>query len=281
MGFLERAIRRGISEGIGKAVGNAINQAVEPKATEFANKAAERLNNATGNINQASKSSGFEGAFSNLERAAQDFATKQAENLKICPSCGNTASKEQKFCPSCGGALPEQTVAQSSVCTSCGKQNSIGTKFCTDCGAKLPSAIMEEENNARKNAEVMQQWTEKLPQFPLWEFGGENLYIDEYDGYFAFGASFRNNPSAARNAVAQYKALLMQNGFRKAGQYPSDEHLYNMINGICYHADLEHCFEGGSDCLQIAFLTGEPAGGFNYVKPEPKKPIGLKDIFNF
>ncbi|MBE6716147.1 MAG: zinc ribbon domain-containing protein [Ruminococcaceae bacterium] len=282
MGFLERAIRKGISDGIGKAVGNAIAQAVEPKATEFVNRTAEHLDSAAdSSIQKSSSFSGMEGAFSNLERAAQDFAAKQAENLKICLSCGNVVSAEQKFCPECGEVLPEKTVAQSAVCTSCGKQNNIGMKFCADCGTKLPAAVMEEEGNARKRAAVLVEWQEKLSQYPVWEFEGENLYIDEYDGYFTFGAEFKGNSAAARNAVEKYRTLLLRNGFRKAGQYPSDSHLYKMINGICYHVDLEHCFECGSDSINLAFMTGEPTGGFDYIKPEPKKPANLKGLFKF
>ena len=53
------------------------------------------------------------------------------------------------------------------------------------------------------------------------------------------------------------------------------------IDGVVYNVDTEHCFEGDSDCPCIYFLTGEPTGGFDYVKPEPKKPLGFKDLFNF
>ncbi|MBQ2759374.1 MAG: zinc ribbon domain-containing protein [Clostridia bacterium] len=281
MGFLERAIRKGISDGIGKAVGNAINQAIEPKATQLVNKATEQLNSAAGNSNNSTANSTMGSTFSELENAARNFATQQAGKLKICPSCGDAATAEQKFCPGCGGALPEQTVSQSAQCTACGKQNNIGVRFCTDCGAKLPYAIAQDEQNVRKTAAVLNEWSEKLPQYPLWSFGGESLCIDEYDGYFSFSADFSGNRAAAQNAVAQYKALAKQHGFREAGQYPSDEHLYKMSDEICYHIDFEHCYEAGADCVSLAFLTGEPSGGFNYVKPEPKKPIGLKDIFKF
>ncbi len=282
MGFLERAIRRGISDGIGKAVGNAISQAIEPKATEFANRTADRIDNAVGSrAENSSVFSGSQGAFANLERAAQNFVSAQAENLKICPSCGNAATAEQKFCQSCGEALPAQTVAQAAVCTACGKQNNIGMKFCTDCGTKLPAALMEEENNARKRAAVLIEWQEKLSQYPLWELEGENLYIDEYDGYYVFVADFKGNTAAARNAFEQYRNIARQNGFREAGQYPSSEHLYKMLGNTCYHIDFEHCFDGGSDRINLSFAVGEPHGGFNYVKPEPKKPVGFKDIFNF
>ena len=43
----------------------------------------------------------------------------------------------------------------------------------------------------------------------------------------------------------------------------------------------EHCFDGDPDCPMIYFDKSEPTGGFDYVKPEPKKQIGLKDLFEF
>lgn len=50
-----------------------------------------------------------------------------------------------------------------------------------------------------------------------------------------------------------------------------------MIDGVCYHADTEHCFEGDNDTATIYFNTGEPRGGF-YYKPD-KKSFGLKGLF--
>ena len=73
MGFLERAIRRGVSDAVSKAVSNAVRQAVEPTVTDFANKTAQHFDNAAQNHTQQSShlTSGLEGAFANLERAAQ------------------------------------------------------------------------------------------------------------------------------------------------------------------------------------------------------------------
>ena len=77
MGFLERAIRKGISQGVGDAIGKAVSQAIEPKATELANKAAAHIDNAAAQTIQhtSTASSGLENAFSNLERAANNYAT--------------------------------------------------------------------------------------------------------------------------------------------------------------------------------------------------------------
>ncbi len=283
MGFLERAIRRGVSEGIGKAVGQAITKAVEPTATEIANKAAQHFDNAAHNTeNQAKKTaSGLEGAFANLERAAQGYATEAAKNMKVCPSCNQPTTADKKFCPECGAKLPEQTVAQGAVCTGCGKQNSIGTKFCDACGAKLPGAIRAEEAEKARDSEEMNKWGTLLPCYPCWSCGGKNYCIEDMGGYIRFSADFEGNRFAAEQAVAQYRKALVQNGFIQAGQYPDIAHLYKKINGVCYHVDTEHCFEGDPDCPNIYFNIDEPTGGYDYVKPEPKKPVSFKDLLGF
>jgi len=281
MGFLERAIRRGVSDAVGKAIGNAVTQAVEPKATELANKAAAHLDSAAQNTQQqAQRTSGLEGAFANLERSMTNYATEAAKNMKVCPNCNKATSADKKFCPDCGSALPEQTVAEGAVCTSCGAQNTIGTKFCASCGAKLPAAIQEEQAQAERNAAVLRQWDEKLPQYPKWSCGGTELYIEDYgENGFMFSATFKDNPSAAHRAVEEYRQILLQSGFRQAGQYPSIEQLFKRIDGVVYNADTEHCFEGDPDTACIGFYRREPYGGFDYVKPEPKKKASFKDLF--
>ncbi len=283
MGLLERAIRRGVSEGVGKAVGEALSKAIEPTATEFANRAAEQMDNAAHRSAQQApqKTAGYSGAFANLERAAKDYATEMSKSMKICPKCNEPTGADKKFCPSCGEKLPEQTVADGAVCTACGKQNSIGTKFCEDCGTKLPAAIMEEEAAAAADEGVMAEWDEKLSAYPKWSCGGSKFFIDTYDtDVYMFCANFSGDNFAAKTAVKEYRRILLENGFRQAGEYPSEEHLYKVVDGVCYHVDTEHCFEGDSDCPNIGFLVGEPRGGFDYVKPEPKKPVGFKDLFN-
>ena len=50
------------------------------------------------------------------------------------------------------------------------------------------------------------------------------------------------------------------------------------LPGVVYHVDTEHCFDGDSDCLSIGFDKSEPRGGFNYVKPEPKKKTSFLDL---
>ncbi len=276
MGFLERAIRKGVSDAVGKAIGKAI----EPAATNLANKAADAIDQAAHNTEQqVQRSSGLEGAMSNLERSVQGYATEAAKNMKICPKCNKPTTADKKFCPDCGTSLPEQTVAQGSVCPNCSKQNAIGTKFCQDCGTKLPAAIQEEQAQADRNAAVMAEWDAKLPQYPKWTCGGDNIYINDYDenGY-GISVVFKNNPNAARRAVEQYRQILLANGFCQAGQYPSIEQLFKKIDGVVYNVDTEHCFEGDPDTACIGFCIREPYGGFDYVKPEPKKK---KSLFGF
>ena len=276
MGFLERAIRRGVSNAVGKAIGKAI----EPTVTDLTNKAANAIDQAAQNTEQqAARSSGLEGAMANLERSVQGYATEAAKNMKVCPNCNKPTTADKKFCPDCGTQLPEQTVAQGAVCPSCGKQNAIGTKFCQDCGTKLPAAIAEEQAQADRNANLMAQWDAKLPQYPKWTCGGTKMYIDDYDTHYIFGAEFGGNATAAGRAVSEYRQVLLQNGFRQAGEYPSVEHLYKRVDGVVYHVDTEHCFEGDPDCPSIGFDKSEPRGGFDYVKPEPKKKTSFLDLF--
>ena len=98
-----------------------------------------------------------------------------------------------------------------------------------------------------------------------------------------FSASFNGNTGAAHRAVEAYRQILQQNGFRPAGQYPTQEQLFKRIDGVVYNVDTEHCFEGDPDCACIGFCRREPYGGFDYVKPEPKKnkDLDLKDLKKF
>ena len=277
MGFLERAIRRGVSDAVGKAIGKAI----EPTVTDLTNKAANAIDQAAQNTEQqVARSSGLEGAMANLERSVQGYATEAAKNMKVCPNCNKQTTADKKFCPECGTQLPEQTVAQGAVCPSCGKQNAIGTKFCQDCGTKLPAAIAEEQAQADRNAAVMAEWDAKLPQYPKWTCGGNLLHIEYYEeNTYDICVEFENDPSAAQRAVEQYRQILLASGFRQAGEYPSIQQLYKRIDGVVYNVDTEHCFEGDADTACIYFSVREPCGGFDYVKPEPKKKTSFLDLF--
>ncbi len=248
MGFLERAIRRGVRDG----VSNAVSKALQPTVDQLADQATT---------------------------AAQQYADEVGKSIKICPSCGEGATADKKFCQKCGTALPEQTVTESAVCAKCGTQNHVGSKFCQGCGEKLTATIVQEQITANNNAAVMAEWDVKHPQYPKWTCGGERMYINDYDeNGHSYEVEFKNNPQAAHRAVEQYRQILLANGFRQAGQYPSIEQLFKRIDGVVYNVDTEHCFEGDPDCATIGFCVREPYGGFDYVKPEQKKK---KSFFGF
>ena len=105
------------------------------------------------------------------------------------------------------------------------------------------------------------------------------MYVDDYGTHYIFGADFVGDAAAAQRAVHEYRQVLMENGFRQAGEYPCTEHLYKRVNGTVYHVDTEHCFEGDADCPSIGFDKSEPRGGFDYVKPAPKKKTSFMDLF--
>ena len=220
---------------------------------------------------------GLEGLFANIGKVVQDVATEASKNMKICPECGAPNGADKGFCSNCGAKLPEETLAQGAVCPSCGKQNPIGTKFCQDCGTKLPIAVQEEQAAQARNEQVMADWDNLIPMFPKWNCGGSKFALEEYGEGYCFYATF-TNAFEANNAVGQYRETLQQSGFQPAGQYPTQEHLYKMVNGRCFHVDLEHCFEGDSKTPQIYFDASEPYGGFNYTKPQQAPQLDLKNL---
>jgi len=285
MSFLKRAIREGIRKGISDAVESAVVKAVEPKATEWANKTAQQLDQMSQSKTQEVKQSfsGMEGAFANLQRAAESYATEMSKNVKVCPGCGEVSPSEKSFCPHCGAKLPETTMAESALCPACGKQNTVGTKFCDECGTKLPAAILEEETAQKKMADALLRWDEILPMFPQWCCGGRNLYIETYDpaecsGYFASVDIDFPKGTTGEHALDEYWVILKGAGFRTAGRYPDNSHLYKKIGDTCYLASSEHAFEGGMDNLRLEFAMKEPDGGFDYVKPAPKQQTSWKDL---
>ncbi len=280
MGLFDK-ITRGITRGIGNAVSNATQKAVEKKATEVL---TPKINRAADTIAGSSKPSGttntgsLEGALGNLTNAFSGYATQAAQNLKICPKCNTGNSADKKFCSKCGEMLPEKTLGSLAVCPACGKQNNVSERFCSDCGTKLPITLETEEKQRQSDEQVMNEWQEKLSAYPKWRLGGTEYHLELYDeGYYTFTVKYPSHEEAY-SAVTSYRNFLKQNGFKEAGQYPSIEHLYKKENGVCYHVDTEHCFEGDADRPTIGFDKREPQGGFDYVKPEPKKK-GLLGLF--
>lgn len=294
MSLLDKMIQKSISKGVGRTIGksaqDAAGKVVEQIVKPTTEKLAEQVANAASRKIQETASSFREAgaamseaqeeakgvtkeqwgqAFSFLEGMANDMI----KDVRVCPACEEPVKGNVQFCPKCGVRLPEMTVMELAVCSKCGNQNAPATDFCTACGAKLPGKELQEEAQRTKDAAMLSAWTEKLPQFPVWDCGGSHFDLAELEqGRIYFSAWFDGNAPAAEKAVKQYVLRLIENGFQKAGQYPSEEHLYKMADGVCLHADTEHCFEGDSDTPSVYFHIGdEPSGGFYYVKPEPEK----------
>lgn len=302
MGLLDSMIKQGISKGISKgisdAVGGAVQKAVVPAAEKLANRAAENINQTSDSIAKSTEelrrsaaqeqqsvagervaSASLEGALGNLAGAMQSFANEAARNMKICPVCGQPAGADKKFCPACGAALPEETLSQGAVCPKCGKENDIGTRFCADCGEKLPAAAAEEKAQQSRNDAALSRWNELLPQYLKWGFGGSEIELEDCgldNGRPCYALHVSDTDS---RALSEYCRLLAAEGFVQAGQYPSPSRLYKKIDGVVYNFSAEDAFGSGAGYMTFGFGVGEPAGGFDYVKPEPAKQVSLKDLF--
>ncbi len=280
----EKAAEKAADKAVGEAADKAVSEASDA-TTEFTGEMKgeiEKLKDAFNDMNDAIKDANEEmskvsdedwaKAQSTLERMAMD----SLKDMRVCLECDNPVKGDMKFCPKCGAKLPDKTVLELATCSKCGKQNAAGTDFCTECGAKLPYKELVEAKQREKDQAVLDKWDEKLPWFPAWACGGTDYDLAELEeGRFVFSAWFENDYEGSKAAVADYIRILKDAGFRQAGKYLDDHHLYKMIDGVCYHADTEHCFEGGGDSPSVYFETNsEPPGGFDYVKPEPKKKSG-------
>ncbi len=274
MGLFDK-ITRGITRGIGNAIGNAAQRKTEEVLTPKINNMADKIAPAPqGAAPSEQGGQGLEQAVNRLSQATNAYATRVAQNVKVCPKCNQPTDASKQYCPQCGTHLPQATLAQSAVCTACGEQNDLTGKFCAKCGAKLPIAEQAEREQKQQDEQVLAQWQEKLSQYPVWRSGGNQFDISLYDeGYIVFGAGFDGDPNAAHTAVVNYRNALKQNGFAPNGSYPSDEHLYKQIGEKWYHVDTEHCFDGDADRASVGFDNREP-----YFEP-PKKKKGLFGLF--
>lgn len=258
MSFLKNMIKDKIREGVGGAISSAVQKAVEPRVSAYADKVARQYDMATEEISQQTArstrtaASGMEGAFANLQRSMETYATEMSRNVKVCPVCDTPTTSDKKFCPNCGAKLPEQTLADSAVCPACGKQNAVGTLYCSDCGAKLPT--QEAQREAGGSGDVFAQWQQLLPNFPMWNCGGSDYQIEEFDGCYYFTSVF-DNSYAAQEAVRKYRELLLRSGFVRPQDYSGDDHLYKQVGGKWYHADTEHCFDSDDCCPTVGFAV--------------------------
>ena len=296
MGLLDRTIKNSVNRAVNRAVGNAVERKVTEVATGAIDRAADKVvppppppsypQQGQPQYQQPTQpnpaAAQWGAAFAGLAGGMQSFANEAARNMKICPHCNQGAPAANKFCPNCGGTLPEATVAQGAACTGCGMQNSVGTKFCAGCGAKLPGAIAEENAARSRDAATMAKWEQLLPQYPHWNMGGHSLELEDGGiddkGYPYYSFSVRGTNSAA---LAGYCQQLKQWGFRPAGQYPSEQQLYKRVNGLVYNFSADDAFAGGAGNMSVWFCIREPHGGFDYVKPEPKKATSWRDKLGF
>lgn len=56
-----------------------------------------------------------------------------AADVRLCPNCQSSISKQSKFCPECGNMLPPEV----RFCSECGAKLDPTCKFCSQCGNKV------------------------------------------------------------------------------------------------------------------------------------------------
>lgn len=177
MSFLKNIIRNAVSDGVSKGIRDAVSSAAEkivaPKAEAYANKVADSLNNAAGEVNAATATSADEkkSGFSSLE-----------------DSLNRLSQSAEKY-----------------------------------------AAMLEKATATQEDLNKM--WNEKVPDFPVWCFGGNNFWFDE-NGTAADGAIYYifNAENTTQEGLDMYVALLKQNGFVR--KYASaDEVLYKDLGG--------------------------------------------------
>ncbi len=298
---LQDAVNKKAEEAIESEVGKAVDETVDKIAEETTGKtvseaagavsagaaeASDELGSALKDLNSAIKD--LNTAMAEAEEATKDITPEQwdqatstlermamdkLKTMHLCLKCDKPFKGDLKFCPECGSRLTEKSVLELGQCTKCGKQNDLGAEFCTECSAKLPYKELLEEEERRKDELVLDRWRKELPWFPVWECGGKQFDLSELEeGRYYFSSWFDGDVSASKKSVQDYTRRLKENGFHTAGKYPGDQHLYKKIDGVVYHADLEHCFEGDEETPSFYFLINdEPTGGYDYVPPEPKK----------
>ena len=180
MSFLKNLIRNAVSDGISKgiskgirdAVSSAAEKVVAPKAEAYANKVAESLDNAAGEVNTAAE---------NAEKTKSGVSSLEESLNRLSRSAEKYA-------------------------------------------ATLEAAAEVQED-------LVKMWNERVPDFPVWCFGGKNFRFDE-NSTDAYGAVYYifNAENTTQEALDLYVALLKENGFvRKYAS--SDEVLYKDLGG--------------------------------------------------
>lgn len=143
--------------------------------------------------------------------AAQSYANKVADTFDEASQALDSASSKNN---------PEQKSAVSSLEESINRLSQSAEKY----AATLEKAAASQED-------LNKIWNEKVPEFPVWCFGGSDFWIDDLSNdaesgtYYVFNAE-----NATQEGLEMYIALLKQKGFvRKYNG--SDEVLYKDLGG--------------------------------------------------
>lgn len=253
------AVSKGIKKGLSDAVGKAVEGIVKPTVDNFAQKQADQINAAGESLEQSTAElrrataeagktapstpigatgsglAGLEAALGGWAQRAESLATEMSKNMKTCPQCGEVCTADKQFCPHCGAKLPERTTADDYTCPKCGEVNVPGSKHCSKCGTVLPAAEEEEKAQATSDATALEQFKQKLPEYPAWNVGGRAFEL--IDGGTQNGhPSYRWDLDGSAELLKQYVAKLAEAGFSYCGGNPTADTLYKEIGGVC------HCF---------------------------------------
>ena len=142
---------------------------------------------------------------------AEEYANKAADSFENAAGEVNAAAEAKE------GAVKD---GESSLEKSLDRLSKAAEKY----ASTLEKAALSQED-------LIKMWNEKVPDFPVWCFGGTDFWFDE-NGTAADGAVYYvfNAENTTQEGLDMYVALLKQNGFvRKYSS--SDEVLYKDLGG--------------------------------------------------
>lgn len=139
------------------------------------------------------------------------------------------APKAEEYANSVADSLDEATKAVNSAPTS-EKNSSLEQSMdrLSDAAERYAAAM---EGAVEQTKSYIDEWKEKIPDFPVWCFGGTDFWFSDC-GTDAYGSTYHifNVDNATQEGLDAYVELLKQNGFvRKYST--SDEVLYKEVDG--------------------------------------------------
>lgn len=176
-----------------------------------------------------------------------------------------------------GKVVKEAVTGQNATITSIDGQQKPQSGM-VDILSRLQSAVNEVDKigNTQGVAACLARWNTLLPQYPKWVLPSKSMSIerltDREGGHFyslEVEVEHEEEMEQFRNI---YCDRLRNEGFSKAGKYPSEDHYYKRILGVVYHVDLEHWHENDT-VINILYRIGEPEGGYDY-NPTGKATLG-------